>query len=202
MTMNNVLAKRITTVSNVMFTFSDAEMALMLYETSATPLFSILIPHAVRVLRDSRCSNEIKIASLDFLERVSQYNEECDFKDTIILAIRNTNYIVASVALETFVVIYGRGALDDDSLQLPSVIKRLQGEILTYNYIFGNMDKNRYLMNLQSLGYKHLVRSSWRILRILNKTAKGRRLLRKDSFFSGGKWLAMLQKHGKRSVIA
>ena len=91
MTMNNVLAKRITTVSNVMFTFSDAEMALMLYETSATPLFSILIPHAVRVLRDSRCSNEIKIASLDFLERVSQYNEECDFKDTIILAIRNTN---------------------------------------------------------------------------------------------------------------
>lgn len=75
MTMNNVLAKRITTVSNVMFTFSDAEMALMLYETSATPLFSILIPHAVRVLRDSRCSNEIKIASLDFLERVSQYNE-------------------------------------------------------------------------------------------------------------------------------
>ena len=199
--MNNALAERNMTVNNVMFAFSDAEMALLLYETSETSLFSILSPHAVGALRNSRCSNEIKIASLDFLERVFRYNKKCDFKDTIIFAICNTKYIVASVALETFVVIYGREALDDDSLHLPSVIKRLQGEILTYNYIYGKMDKNRYLMNLKSLGYKQLAQSSWRISRILNKTAKGKRLLGKDSFFGSEKWLSMLRKHGKRGVI-
>ncbi len=185
--------------------FSEIDISLLLYEISERSLFSILMPYARRILRHKNFSMNAKIAALDFVERVWRTGMEydfCDLKNDLCKIIRNDNYLVASIALETFFSIYDDMEFASINLSRSRNQKLLVGELACYKFIKGNIQKEKFLQTLSNISHQVLARSCWRIVCVLHHHCKGRKILRGELFFNNESWHKLMLKHGKRGVFS
>lgn len=180
-------------MSNLQLPLTDA--TLLLFETTEPVLFDVLSRITSHVLRIPNAPSDAKIAILDFYSRAGR--EFCK-KNVLIKFMKDKDYIVASIALETFVEVFGLSQLLGHRSYVPLP---LRCELAAHQYVNRSMEDGRLIEMLTNTSRDYVYRSSWRISRILSKCKRGRKLMASHPYFKSGLWSDATKLHGARLFL-